>query len=201
MLCKEQIRKVLVIAYQKSWGDLSYPYIQFTPELICYISKREWMILQTDNHYLLIGPDGVQTYQNLDSFSEEDYWIGEYSFEDDDYIIEYAETTLLKDEFLCEIIYNEDEYRLVFDDYSFNVCVCDELEPQEPLKNSPLCGFDRHIIRKCECGGKAEIFYDFVGDFFLQCNKCGKWTWHTYELKTVIDDWNDGEVNEKTDVT
>jgi len=40
------------------------------------------------------------------------------------------------------------------------------------------------------CGGEAELYQTWTGDYCVQCNKCGATTLHKRDANIVVGDWN-----------
>lgn len=161
-----------------------------------------WILFQTEHNYISLGKDGVQTYDNP-PFSDEDYDICEVDGDYEDDYIEGMETTLFVGERLVEVIQEEKRFRLIFDDFEMFLVPeeSDRFWYEENAEDVPISAFNRHIKRKCACGGQGELMIDFVSDFYIRCNKCHKSTWATYEVKSVIDDWNEGETETEIELS
>ena len=184
-------------AFEKEYDScfVLSPLIQYV------VTDGMYLILQTEKDYITLGFDGVNVYDNL-PFAESEYLIEDADFvvPDEDDIIFDDKTLLFVGERLIDVIeHTENEYfELLFDDFS--MLLYPRRVGKPPFfwtpRNSvdvPIHGFERHITRKCDCGSMPELMLDFLYDFYLRCPKCHRATWDTFDLRYVIDDWNNGE--------
>ena len=167
-------------------------YFCISPVIEYRVTDGYWMVFKTEGDYISIGADGVKKYENM-PFTSSDYLIEENDTQLDKEPIDGHETTLFVDERLTQVEKEEERYVLCFDDFNMY------LYPSEPshfwydrnAEDYPIKGFERYITR--ECGGYPELMLDDRSDFYIRCNKCHQSTRATYELRSVIDDWNEGK--------
>ena len=50
-----------------------------------------------------------------------------------------------------------------------------------------------HLLNKCLCGGKPEIYFDHADDFFVRCSSCHTSTYSNMWFKESVDAWNRGD--------
>ncbi len=55
-------------------------------------------------------------------------------------------------------------------------------------------GAERHLIRKCKCGGEVELLLDFVSYYIVRCKNCKQSTWAQMAAQDTIDEWNAGNL-------
>ena len=172
---------------------------EISPVVRFVVTEKIYLILQTENDYITLGFDGVRRYEEL-PFDLEKYNIEDVDFHvpDSDRIIPDVKTLLFVGEKLCNVFeYTDNHFELEFDD--FTLYLYPRIIDKHPFFwkpcNSidvPIHGFERHITRKCECGAEPELMLDSVFDYYLRCPKCHHATWDTFDLETVINDWNSG---------
>ena len=100
---------------------------------------------------------------------------------------------------LIDVKEEKGQYILTFTDYVLNVVPYDN--PHDIIRRynenhcsyNYVCGLDRLLTRKCDCGGEGEVLLDFVTDYVVRCNKCKKSTWAEMVVIDAINSWNNGE--------
>ncbi|MGN1122317.1 MAG: hypothetical protein ACI4RV_08110 [Eubacteriales bacterium] len=189
-----KIVKVWEVSFRDDRIKDNNAFFCFSPLIEYRVTDGHWMVFQTENDYISIGANGVKRYETM-PFATPEYDVSEVDFVDEDDSIEGIETTLFVGERLIQVDTEENRYVLHFDDFTMYLYpfAADDFWYACNAEYLPIKGFERHITRKCECGGEPELMLDFVSDFYIRCSKCHKSTWATYELRSVIDDWNNNE--------
>ena len=190
-----KIVKVLKVSFHNDRLKDHNAFFCFSPIIEYRVTDGYWMVFQTENDFISIGADGVTRYETM-PFMSPDYDISEVDFIDEEDSIEGLETTLFVGERLMLVDKQEDRFVLSFDDFTMYLypCITDYFRYKQNAEDLPIKGFERHITRSCECGGKPELMLDFNSDFYIRCSKCHKSTWATDELRSVIDDWNSNKI-------
>lgn len=172
----------------------------FSPIIEYRVTDGFWMVFQTEKDYISIGANGVERYETM-PFTGPEYDLSEVDYVDEEDSIEDLETTLFVGERLVQVDKKEEKFVLTFDDFKMYLypCAADHFWYNQNAEDLPIKGFERHITRKCDCGGEPELMLDFDSDFYIRCSKCHKSTWATYELRSVIDDWNNNEIETTID--
>lgn len=195
MFPTEKIVKAFYMARCAEETD-EYMFLFFSPCVELYVAKGSWLVFQTESGYVLIGADGVSFTKRLDDyrFPEYDFW--DYGDENEDPPIVALETTLFVGERLLRMEKTRETYRLIFDHFSLETYPFSEDRQYTPGFQScyiPIPCFERHIERKCSCGGQGQVMLDRVDDFFVRCEKCHRATWSQWHLPSVIEEWNNGD--------
>lgn len=172
-------------------------YLCFSPVIEYTVTEGYGMILQTEADYIVLGYEGVQVFAEL-PYAPDEFFIeeAEWHWEDGEPGSE-IETMLFVGERLVQVQKESDIYILQFDDFKMY------LNPRQTnafgyFENSvyvPIPGLGRHLTRRCECGGLAEVMVDPRDDFLVCCPKCHRSTYAGYNLREAINKWNNNELD------
>ncbi len=190
----EPIIKVLTLQYneqyEKDWHNACL-YIQGTFEY--HVTEGYWLLLETEKYYVTIGYDGVQKYKKPYEFSKEQFvwWC-----DSDEEWIAYEETLFVGQK--IQSVESQKGYQLIyFDNFKLDLYVYGETD--EFNLNSAQFGdginvmtVGGHLLKKCKCGGNAELLCDEHSDFAVRCSVCHKATYFDMILQGQIDEWNNG---------
>lgn len=166
--------------------------------LIEYVSAPEYhLILQTEKDYISIGNDGVHNFRELPfNSSQYDVFFADDCFNDTDDNYKDITTVLFVGERLLNAAKEETRYVLTFDDFTMYLYTDKNNYASHSFNalDFPIHAFDRHIKRKCECGGNGELMLTVPEDYIIRCDKCHKSTYASFDICETIDDWNNGNV-------
>ncbi len=171
-------------------------YFCFSPVIEYTVTPGYAMILQTEADYIVLSYEGVQVFDEL-PYSREEFFIEEAEWHwDDGEPGSEIETMLFVGEHLVVVEKENDIFILQFDDFKMY------LRPRETeafgyFENSicvPIPGLNRHLTRRCECGGTAEVMVDEHDDFMVRCPQCHRSTYAGYHLGEAVNKWNDNNL-------
>ena len=207
MYCEEEIINVWYLdvleGYQGSWDFHDYIF-----GMDYYVAGKAGLVFQTEHYYITIRTDGVKTYRNKEEvitpevqMYNYDDWYDDIEDDDDDEEEEEKEDRILTEEglyFIGEHIRNvtekEDGWLIEFD--HLTLTVHPRTEEDQPwssyynfLPNLSL----GHKLKRCECGGEAQLMVDQVDDYYIRCASCFRSTYADYRLGIVVKHWNDGD--------
>ena len=217
MFCDEKI--INVYLGQNEYHDIDGANCWFDcyHDIAFHTTEGYRLILETDNHMISLGADGV-TIQSKKEFKPYDHeWLEEtiHIWEDEtenrmeqDIIVDF-ENTLLVGQRLCSVKNCKGYFLLKFDDLTLKIIPYNLGDDIPSLRNvdhwsyNYVLGFDRFLKTKCPlCGGEGEVLLDFVSDFVIRCKNCKNSTWAEMEIRHAIENWNKGEVQcDLSDIT
>lgn len=195
MFCDEPILNVFKLelkeTLQPKWCN---SLLQITYKFEYHTTYGLWYLFETENFYITLGYDGVVKYEKPYEFSKEQYDIE---------IIGDGETPCYEDliftgQHICAVE-NRGYYTLIsFDDFSWKLYVYDEnddkwFENRSYGHGDEIVPVGVHLLKKCSCGGKPEIYFDHVDDFFVRCSSCHSSTYSNMWFKESMDAWNQGD--------
>ena len=188
LFCDEPINRVYKINRCGVFSERGKnAFLSFSPEMEYHCTEGFWVGFETDNHFIVAGYDGVKLFDNKEAFP-----LSEYEVDCDDWGgFESVETMIFKGERIKEVIEDEDVYVVHLDHFDLKLYPYFDrfYYPWPQNQDIPIKAASHCIKRKCDCGGDAEVMFDFVGDFGIRCSKCHLSTYHTYILQKVLDDW------------
>lgn len=207
MFCDEPVIRVYLCqdeSITKENPDAN-SYFDFIIRLAYHVTEGYYILLETESYMISIGVDGVTKITKAVFVQKESVWMRPgIEYEDGERFVS-ALSTLFCGERLLRVQKAEGNYVASFDDFSLLVV---PYSPKGLPWNidrhdsgcAPLLGFDRHLIRKCECGGEGQVLLDHVNDYVVRCKRCHKSTWANMVLQDAIDDWNSGDTPCEVDV-
>ena len=185
-----KIVKVLEVHPRKNEGN---DFLCLSPVVEYNVTDGIWRVLQTEKDYIVLGADGVKTYDVL-PFTEPEYHVIEQSNTSNDTDERFItfDTMLFTGERLLYVTEEENRFRLQFDDFKMYVNPYDRMHftYYDDSLYLPFHCYDRYLRKRCSCGGKAELMFDHVNDFFIRCDSCHRRTYSFCDLEGIIDDWN-----------
>ena len=194
ILLNEPIVKVFTLQYrekyEKSWRDA---YLHTKGAFEYHVTEGYWLLFETENYYATIGYDGVQKYKKPYEFSTEKFFLWH---DGDEEYIDYKETLFIGQK-IHSIKDCKDHQTIYFDDFKLDLYVYGETD--EFNLNLAIYGdginvmaVGGHLLKKCECGGQAELLCDDLHDFSVRCKDCHRATYFDMILKDQIEEWNNG---------
>ncbi len=204
MFCEEP-----VIAVYEGYQDIenANDFLDCYHDLAYHVTSGCRIVLETLNHYISLGVNGVDLSSKTCSIKEyaepgecldpfvhiSDYgkplWI-------------YYESTLFVGERLLDVEAKSDCYHLTFDHFSLKIIPHNleaddvpSLVKRDHWSYNHVFSCEHLLNKKCSCGGTGELLLDFVSDYVVRCNKCYKSTRASMCAVDAIKDWNDGELN------
>ncbi len=200
MFCDEPIRKVWYLQ-ERQKNRNHWDYLMFFFRLGYYVTDGRWMVFQTDHHYIAMGANGVILYDTREQFvkpeleltDDEKYGFPGYLSED---------TLAFTGERILNVTKVEDGWNVVFDHMELALIPCVETDWSwsSHYNYIPYLGIS-HNLKKCICGGYAELRYDLVDDYYIRCSKCRNGTYADISLAKVVKDWSAGKCPCNDDVT
>ena len=192
-------------------GDNAW--FDFYHDLAYHVTEGHRIVLETEHYYISIGYNGVtkeQKHCSIKDFEQDGEWLDPFihDLEDEPDWVDY-ESTFFVGERLQAVKKVDNHYLLTFDDFEYKVIpheLKDDNFPSLHRKNhwayNYVLGAERHIKRKCECGGTGELLLDFVSDYVVRCKNCKKSTWAEMVAADAIAEWNEGHLEcELPDIT
>ena len=177
-------------------------------DLTYHVTEGYRIVLETEHHYISLDVHGVtlcDKTKSIQDFEQPGEWLNPYIHldepeENDPPWIEY-EFTLFVGERLRKVEKRADDFLLCFDDFSLKIvphALDDDSFPSLNKKDrgsyNRVLGAERHLTRKCACGGEGELLLDFVSDFVVRCKNCKKSTWANMIALDAIEEWNSGRL-------
>ena len=209
MFCDEKI--INVFLGQNEYDDIEGANCWFDcfHDIAFHTASGYRLILETDNHMISLGADGV-IIQSKDAFQPyNNEWLKEtvhiWEEETENGIerntIVDMENTLLVGQRLCYVKNCNGSFILKFDDFEMKLISYNLGDDIPSLRNADhwsynyVLGFDKFLKTRCPlCGGEGEVLLDFVSDFIVRCKNCKNSTWAEMEIRYAIENWNKGEV-------
>ena len=193
MICEEKIinfyNLILRDNYEEEWQD---EYFQIVRKIELHTTGANWFVLETKNYYITIGIDGVKKHKKPYEFDNNRYDLLDYHSNDYESVVFFGQR-------ICCVEERKNEFEVYFDDFSVKVYryTRDNAQTIAGLGyyiGEQKAGAGNHLLKKCvECGGKGELYLDWVGDFFVRCSSCHSSTNSFMWVKGSIDAWNSGE--------
>ncbi|MBO7292408.1 MAG: hypothetical protein J6V07_00560, partial [Clostridia bacterium] len=182
-------------------------------ELSYHVTEGYRIILETANFYISLGHTGVTKIQKEGAI-EEIKQDGEvidpfiHGLKDGPPWVDY-ESTLFVGEKLSSTERIDNYYLLTFTDFKLKLIPHDldkddisSLHRNDPWSYFPVLGAERHLTRKCPCGGDGELLLDFASDYVVRCQSCKRSTWAEMVAENAIKEWNEGRVRcDLSDIT
>lgn len=190
-----KIVKVLEVSFHDRGTKDDTAFFCFSPMIEYRVTDGYRMVFQTENDFISIGADGVTRYETM-PFMSPDYDISEVDCIDEQGSTEGLETTLFVGERLLQVDKQEDRFVLSFDDFTMYLYpyTIDRFWYEPNATDWPIKGFERHLARRCECGGEPELMINCLSDFYIRCSKCHQSTRTSHELRSAINEWNSNEI-------
>ena len=192
MISNEPIIKVFELQYKEELiQDWHNAYLRTVGAFEYHVTEGYWLLFETKNFYVTIGYDGVQKYKKSYEFPKEKF---ECWYNGDEEWTDYKETL-----FVGQKIYSielcDNHQVIYFDAFSLNLYVYgenDEFYENDEWSNcdEKIMAVGAHLLKQCECGGKAELFCNERSDYAVRCSLCHKETYFDMILKQQIDAWN-----------
>lgn len=200
MFCNEPIQKVWYLE-ERQENRNHWEYLMFFFRLGYYVTDGHWLVFQTENHFISMGADGVHLYDSKEQLEKpeleltDDDWYGIPGYLSED-------TLAFVGERILNVTKTEDGWDVEFDHLKLALIPCteDDFHWSSYYNYIPYLGIS-HNLKKCKCGGDAELMYDHVEDYYIRCSKCRKTTYADYRLSKVVKDWNAGKCPCKHDLT
>lgn len=179
-----------------SWFDVYY-------DLAYHLTEGYRIVLETEHYYISLDIHGVTLCEKtvpIEMFQHPGEWLEPYIHVDDGFTPWTSyESTLFVGERLHSVETMSDHFLLHFDDFMLKIIPHSLGDSDFPsLRNKDhwsynyVLGAQRHLARKCACGGNGELLLDFVSDYVVRCNKC-KMSTHAHMIAVeAIKEWNDG---------
>lgn len=179
-------------------------------DLAFHTTKGCRIILETENFYISLGADGViigDKKGRVEQYAEPgEFFDPSIHFdptdEDDVPWVDYI-STLFVGERLLRVEKCESQYLLEFDDFLLKLVPhdlgADDMPSRQLYRDYVsyfnVIGCQRYLNKKCDCGGSGELLLDFVSDYVVRCEKCGKSTYAEMNAIDAIKAWNAGELH------
>ena len=192
-------------------GDNAW--FDFYHDLAYHVTEGHRIVLETERFYISIGSNGVtkeQKNSGIKDFEQAGEWLDPFIHDLEDELpwVDYQSTFFVGQRLLT--VQKVDTYFLLtFDDFEYKV-IPHELKdndfPSLRRKNTwaynYVLGAERHLTRKCECGGTGELLLDFVSDYVVRCKNFKKSTWAEMVAADAIEEWNEGHIQfDLSDIT
>lgn len=194
MFCDEPIQKVFSLELKEGlrpkWCN---SFLQIMNRFEYHTTYGLWCLFETESFYITVGYGGVVKYPKPYKFSEEKYSIDILGDEESP----SYEGVIFTGQHIRSVENQGKETLVHFDDFSWKVFVYGEKEDKWFEFRSYGTGDEIvpvgvHLLKKCPCGGKPEIYLDHVEDFFIRCGACHASTYANMYFKECMDDWNKG---------
>lgn len=191
-ILNEPIKKVLKLEYtnkyHQDWHDA---YLHTIGAFEYHVTEGYWLLFETENYYVTVGHDGVQTYKKPYTFPIDKF--NHWSVSDDEWT-DYRETLFVGQK-IHSIEQNEDYQSIYFDDFKLNLYIYGESDEFNIYTGTfgdgvNVMAIGGHLLKKCECGGKGELLIDERSDYAVRCKECHKATYFDMILKDQIEAWN-----------
>lgn len=195
MFCDEPIIKVFELklkeALQPKWCD---SFLQITLELEYHTTFGLWYLFETEGFYITVGYDGVVKYKKPYEFSKEKYDIEIIG----DGEIPCYEDLIFIGQRICDVSKQGNYTSISLDDFLWKLYVCGEnddkwFENRSHAHGDEIVPVGVHLLKKCSCGGKPEIYFDYADDFFIRCSLCHASTYSNMWFKESVNAWNKGD--------
>lgn len=195
MILNEPIIKVFELQYKEDLlQDWQNAYIHTTGAFEYHVTEGYWLLLETENHYATIGFDGVQIYKKPYVFPEDKF---EWWYNGDEEWTDYKDT-FLSGQRIHSVKSCENYQIIYFDAFELRLYVYgenDEFNVYDGAfgNGNNVMAVGGHLVKKCECGGNAEILCDERSDYAVRCSVCHMATCFDMILKDQIAAWNNGD--------
>ncbi len=220
MYCEEPIINVWYLEGKEGWendgkGDWDFPDYHFG--MVYYFAGKNGLVLQTEHYYITVSGGGVKTYRSRDEFVTPDVYMYNYDdwYDDDDdkdsdgdeesekeSRVLTEEGFYLIGERIRNVTKTENGWVIEFDHLSLTVLPAKEEEqPWSSYYNYLPYLSTGHKLKRCECGGKAQLLYDHVDEYYIRCASCRRYTYPDYRLSIAVKHWNAGDCPVKGDMT
>ena len=197
--------EIIVAAYRGTgkYDDMddAASFLDCYHDLAYHVTKGERIVLETEHFYISLDSDGVSKSKKtsaIKEFERPGEWLDSFihPIDGEPDWVDY-EATLFIGERLLQVEMIETYYLLKFDNFKLKIIPHIHSKEVPGLDNDNssyfyVYGAERHIIRKCGCGGEGELVLDFVSDYIVRCKKCKKSTWAQMNARDAIEEWNDG---------
>ena len=203
MFCDEPIVRVYLgeDEYERIKGANSF--LDCYHDLAYHVTEGYRIVLETEHWFISLDVNGVSKEPKSTFCKRPGEWLqdGIELMYPDNAPYTHVENTLFVGEKLLKVSKNEDLFLCEFSDFTFKVIPYELDTMDKSLRNKDhwsynfVLGCDRHLTKKCDCGGDGEILMDFVADYIVRCKNCKKSTWANMEMQAAINDWNDGELH------
>ena len=205
IFCDEPI--IAVYEGSRKFNDIkgANAWLDAFSELAYHVTEGNRIVLETEGYYISLSYNGVTKTKKLCSvkdFEQDGEWLEPYIHtldEGDPTFVEY-ESTLFVGERLLDILEADGYFLLTFDDFKLKIIPHELNKKDFPSLDElhiksyyPVLGAERHIKRKCSCGGEGELLLDFVSDFVVRCKDCKRSTYAEMIAKEAIRKWNNGK--------
>ena len=185
MFCTEPIEKVFesLAIDAPSDADDCFDWID---RFVWHVTSGYALFFQTAGSLIYVGSDGVRLLPR-DAPELSNWPMDEYE----------DLTTLFAGEHIVSVSEPGETYEIVFDDFTLGVRVWPAGEMPHGIGDNglatvPAHGYDRLLIRRCSCGGRGQVLFDFVDDSLVRCSSC-HYSTPAYGLTSyAIRDWNCG---------
>ena len=191
MFCEEPIIKVWYMK-EREINEEHWDFPVYTFRAGYYVTEGYWLVFQTEHHYISLGADGVRMYDSRKEAEKPDLEMqedAEWGFPGDLTV----ETLVFSGEHIRSVTRTDSGWEVEFDHLKYQVVPCtgDDYPWDADIRYIPYQGVSHHL-KKCECGGEAELMVDHVGDHFIRCSRCHRSTDSSYILSHIVADWNEG---------
>lgn len=197
--------ELIIAAYRgtREYDDMddANSFLDCYHDLAYHVTKGERIVLETEHFFISLGDEGViksEKTSSIKDFEKAGEWLDSFihAFDDEPDWVDY-EATLFIGERLLQVQKMELYYLLKFDDFELKLISHKHYDDVPELDSDNwsffhVYGAERHITRKCECGGDGELLLDFVSDYMVRCRRCMKSTWAQMNAQDAIEEWNDG---------
>lgn len=205
MFCDEPIVRVYLGQDEYESIDSADAFLDCYHDLAYHVTEGYRIVLETENWAITLDAHGVSKEPKADLCERPGEWLrdGIEILDQDPEEPPYVsfESMLFVGERLLDVTNEKTHFRCRFDHFTFKVIpyvlgmMDRSLRNKDHWSYNHVLGCDRHLSRKCECGGDGEILLDFVADYVVRCRNCKKSTWANMDIKLAIDDWNNGELH------
>ncbi len=189
-------------AYIEQCTNEPEAFLDATNGITYYAKKNYWLILETIDHFIRIGYDGINFFKKDNVFLNSlDYMkpcVYTYEGEEHD---EYIRT-LFCGERLKNTYEKKGHYYAEFDSFSIEIIPYEDNEelPQIDRKDfssyKNLYGCERFITKKCKCGGVGKLLLKFDYIYVVRCDKCKSATNIAFTANEAIESWESGNIPE-----
>lgn len=197
MICAEPIRSV---GFKSDEGiflnnrqDL---YLQYADRLALHFTDGFALVFETEHYILELTQDGIQKTEKEQYELSDTEVIESYDYRMDEGIVVSLESLIFVGERIHSVDHYDGYYCVTFDDVLLDVIHYDEFPSsicERANEHGALIGCDRHIARRCDCGGKGEALFDGDENLVIRCAKCHLATRACDVPSDAFAQWNRGE--------
>ena len=207
LFCEEKIVKVYLQRFKYDYPDADC-FFNYFDDIVFYTTNEYKIVLETENHMISIGINGISICPKEDFTLEYSYseLLESDSYElpaDDECYIGF-QTELFVGERLLNVEKNNDIFILYFDDFTMKVMPFHYkklyVKSIDLLEFGRVIGCDRYIRRKCDCGGDAEILYRALPGYVVRCKECHQSTAGFECVSEAAESWNSGKTTSKNNL-